>query len=584
MEEKYDIIIPVSGDHIQQLLLSVSFIKKNLNPKNILIICSLRTFQKIDNPKDLLWLDENGIFKDLRYDEVRRQLISRGASGKRAGWYFQQFLKMQYASICKDKYYIVWDADTIPLKKIKFIEDGKMLINKKNEHHIPYFETLDRIFGKGKMKYADNYSYISEGMIINAQYMRDLIDMILKSQNVEGNLWFEKVLNSIAEDELELSGFSEFETYGNFLHNYHFDEIKYRQLITMRDGYDEYGRLPNIRELENLIPTYDTVSFENRYSKNIILPQINNIVDFKKENVFSDKMYMQERVYNICADFENELTSRIKAAQCIYIFGAGGYGRTLRFFINLKGMGAKLSGYVVTKKKDIEQYGLPIYSAEEFFDKEHNTDDLVVIATRQSIRDEIFNDYDWQDYNVIEFCDEFGDNIQNAIITREIRTLISGWKTIGSFFSEETVREVLIVDLRIKPDLSFIDSYTVSKGKSIDLILREGIFLPEKIIRRTGEVYYYPATDIPEHYNTMMRTRVLDYIREKNICQYNKAYILGELPVLKSNYLEAVMLCIYCCKKGLRIGYLKRKSEVYSYYVDIWSDLFNVYNEGNVHG
>ena len=29
-----------------------------------------------------------------------------------AGWYYQQFLKLQYARVCQDKYYMSWEGDT----------------------------------------------------------------------------------------------------------------------------------------------------------------------------------------------------------------------------------------------------------------------------------------------------------------------------------------------------------------------------------------------------------------------------------------------------------------------------------------
>jgi hypothetical protein len=66
---------------------------------------------------------------------------------KRSGWYIQQFLKMIYCRLCRDKFYLIWDSDTIPIKKVKmFNNNGKPIFDVKTEYHKPYFITLKKYF------------------------------------------------------------------------------------------------------------------------------------------------------------------------------------------------------------------------------------------------------------------------------------------------------------------------------------------------------------------------------------------------------------------------------------------------------
>src|ERR1700679_2147205 len=70
-----------------------------------------------------------------------RQLAMFGFP-KNAGWYFQQFLKLQFAFVePADDFYLIWDADTIPLRPMRFFDSsGRMLLTKAMEYHTPYFE------------------------------------------------------------------------------------------------------------------------------------------------------------------------------------------------------------------------------------------------------------------------------------------------------------------------------------------------------------------------------------------------------------------------------------------------------------
>ena len=96
------------------------------------------------------FVDENDIIpfddvynciRDIMSDILLGRELPRGI----AGWYYQQFLKLQYARVCQDKYYMSWDGDTVPCKDFSmFGDDGRPYFDLKHEFHEEYFTTKRR--------------------------------------------------------------------------------------------------------------------------------------------------------------------------------------------------------------------------------------------------------------------------------------------------------------------------------------------------------------------------------------------------------------------------------------------------------
>ena len=113
MEQKFDVIVPMTADNLPIFQLNIKWMQKNLSCRRILVIGA----EKLSEPVRALgveFIEENTLYKGLTLGKVRECLKARLGEEKRAGWYFQQFLKLAYAYQCQDEYYIVWDADTIP--------------------------------------------------------------------------------------------------------------------------------------------------------------------------------------------------------------------------------------------------------------------------------------------------------------------------------------------------------------------------------------------------------------------------------------------------------------------------------------
>lgn len=220
MMEKYPLIIVVAPADVNTLLYALPYIQKKLPISKINIIGNFEVHKILLEKKvcnDLIhFLLEDEIIQFAEVKQEIERITSDEGSARRTGWYLQQFLKMKYAEICQEKYYIIWDADTIPLQTIHFFENGTPLFDLKDEWNPAYFDTMSRLIPGLDKK--EQWSFISEHMIISTDIMRTLINEIEENYVVEEEIppFWKVILRSINLDDLPGSGFSEFETYGNY--------------------------------------------------------------------------------------------------------------------------------------------------------------------------------------------------------------------------------------------------------------------------------------------------------------------------------------------------------------------------------
>lgn len=260
MEQKYDIIVPMTTVNLPVFRRNVEWMRKNLSGKRILVIGA----EVLEAPAEELGVEfirEDSVVPGMELAKVRACLERRGGAGKRAGWYFQQFIKLGYACRCQEEYYIVWDADTIPLHRIRHIVDGHPVFTKKEEMESAYFETLERLFGGQVTRVAD-FSFICENMIIHVGIMREMLERIMKQPDLFGDSFWERILSAVSDESLPQSGFSEFETYGNYVMTYHPDLYHLRTLRGLRKGAEYFGMAPSEAQLQWAARSYDTIAFE----------------------------------------------------------------------------------------------------------------------------------------------------------------------------------------------------------------------------------------------------------------------------------------------------------------------------------
>ncbi|MCR5407246.1 MAG: DUF6492 family protein [Lachnospiraceae bacterium] len=167
------------------------------------------------------FLNENDIipFDDVHKamtDKMKPLLEDRELPRGVTGWYYQQFLKMEYSKMCENEYYMSWDGDTVPCKDVvMFREDGTPYLDLKHEYNELYFTTMGRLIpGLKKLIEA---SFISEHMMFKCDIMKRLIEKIELNDSIPGIRFYEKIISCIPLEDIQENGFSEFETYGSFV-------------------------------------------------------------------------------------------------------------------------------------------------------------------------------------------------------------------------------------------------------------------------------------------------------------------------------------------------------------------------------
>lgn len=254
----YDVVICVGWNDLTIVKKTIEYVRKNLDGKNIYLIvnsfyfsCFSSSF--IDKYKIVL-IDEDLLIPGVSYKQ-NREFIERNRPGFATGWYYQQFLKMAFSqSEYASDYYLIWDADTLPLSKIKFEENGKLMFTAKKEYHEEYFVTIDKLFGLKKVK---DYSFISEHMLIKTDIMKEIISKISGGASEP---WPYILLRQVRPEAK--GGFSEFETYGTYVSHYYPELYSSRILNTWRKAGYVFGRNISDKDIEALSVDLDIISLE----------------------------------------------------------------------------------------------------------------------------------------------------------------------------------------------------------------------------------------------------------------------------------------------------------------------------------
>lgn len=210
-------------------------------------------------------------FNDVK-EAFQKQLTPESTVGiSSIGWYYQQFLKMQFSTICDSEHYLCWDADTVPLRKIEmFSSDGTPFFDVKTECQDMYFITINRLFNFGKII---GKSFVSEHMLFKKNYMLEMIDDIEKTK-FEGSKYFEKILNAAGSDNISL-GFSEFETYGSWVGMHYPSAYKLRDWKSFRNTnfFVDISDL-TANDIAWLSKDFDAATFEKYQETNGVLSQL----------------------------------------------------------------------------------------------------------------------------------------------------------------------------------------------------------------------------------------------------------------------------------------------------------------------
>jgi hypothetical protein len=175
----------------------------------------------------------------------------------RYGWYLQQFIKLAALMEAKDsENYLIWDADTVPLKPLTFTSNDGFFYYKGNEYHSPYFQAINQLLGLEKIV---PYSFIAQCFPVKGQWMHEFRTFVERRNNVS---WLEAIVQTT--NFQESSGFSEYETLGTFFSHKYPDKIHFSTRSWLRFGNSALGGIENLHDpfSKFLLAPFDHASFE----------------------------------------------------------------------------------------------------------------------------------------------------------------------------------------------------------------------------------------------------------------------------------------------------------------------------------
>lgn len=202
-----DVLIPVLERDLKVLKYCVANLRKySLNPiQNIYLVApdnlSIKKFAKSNACQ---YIDERTVTKI-----IKSKINYKSHGFDRSGWLFQQILKLNWDNISKNNYCLIVDSDTILTSPHVFVQNGIIRFNCSDEYHKAYFETFNKMLG-----YKANYnlSFVSHYML----FERETTSMMKNEIENHSRLnWEEAVLKYCNYDDI--SGFSEYETYANYM-------------------------------------------------------------------------------------------------------------------------------------------------------------------------------------------------------------------------------------------------------------------------------------------------------------------------------------------------------------------------------
>jgi hypothetical protein len=225
--ERYTVIVP---DRELELFLSVTSAPYQVKPES----------QFVGNAKD----------KIIQRLDINNQ--------DRVGWYLQQFVKI--AAILENdpaSTVLIWDADTVPLKPLEFINpQGKLMYYQGEEYRKSYFDFIELALG---LQRTQSFSFIAQSLTTKVSWAKELFDSLEGSTKIP---WMDAILFHL--NPAEPAGFAEFETLGTWIWHHHRDEIMISDRPWYRNGQSLVGNPMNLSQSAwiGLAKSYDFISFE----------------------------------------------------------------------------------------------------------------------------------------------------------------------------------------------------------------------------------------------------------------------------------------------------------------------------------
>jgi hypothetical protein len=206
---KIDILIPAIEKDLGTLPHVIDAVRKQVKHPigNILIVAPRRTgIMELCSRKGCKFIDENTVLPI-----TKKNIIYRSKKWDRSGWLFQQLLKLGGDFVCTSNYYLVLDADTVLIRPHIFRTGKKTVFYCRNWSQPEYFKTYKKLL---KRNASSRSSFVTHYMLFEKAKVAELKRAIESKHHTS---WYSAIIRNI--NKSKQFGFSEFETYGNYLHS-----------------------------------------------------------------------------------------------------------------------------------------------------------------------------------------------------------------------------------------------------------------------------------------------------------------------------------------------------------------------------
>ncbi len=228
-----DVLIPIIRKDLVTLPLAIAGLRQHLrHPLGQFILVSPpdAAIQDFCRQNGCVWRDENSALP-IRKSDIRFE-VNRV---DRAGWLFQQLLKLAADQFSDAEHILLFDADTVLLQPQRFEHEGRSLQLISDEYHWPYYNTYYKLFGTPP---TDRFSFIAHHMLVNRQRLAELRAELERRHQ---RPWYQAILDQL--DPHEASSLSEYETYGHWMMHNHRAEVELEYWFNLALPRRRLGRL-----------------------------------------------------------------------------------------------------------------------------------------------------------------------------------------------------------------------------------------------------------------------------------------------------------------------------------------------------
>ena len=236
-------------------------------------------FKKKIKNKNVKFYPESSLIKFNKFKKISNSILKKKKYYKeiqsRLSWYYQQILKLTFIINFIDQKkedIIIWDADTVIIKKIEFFKKGKSIkYGTTSYFHKAYYDTNKCILKKLPKYFLSSLSQFVNISVSEQKFLKKKLKINKTKVNVV-EIITKKIINAVALSHENYNGsmFSEYELVGqsNLLMHY----TKQKLISGIRDWLDGVLTTNQIKLLKFLDFRY--VAYEHThphsFSKNML--------------------------------------------------------------------------------------------------------------------------------------------------------------------------------------------------------------------------------------------------------------------------------------------------------------------------